>query len=161
MPSWVLRRLGVSSTQVSDEAEYRKITHDFALAAAHMLRAHSPNAVFNFISGRGTRLDGRFMWARVKAEAERDLIDVVNASCWRPAFIDGESSDASPRLFQIVRPVFRLLKPFRNLYVHGQDLGRAMLQATVENMRGRVIENAEIRELAHRYGVTEHHQHTQ
>ena len=35
-------------------------------------------------------------------------------------------------------------------YVAGDDLGRAMLQATSENMRGRVVENAEIRDIAGR-----------
>jgi nucleoside-diphosphate-sugar epimerase len=144
--------LGVSSTQVSEEAEYRKITHDFALAAAHVLRAQSPKAAFQFISGTGTRIDGRFMWARVKGETERDLIALVGANCWRPAFIDTDPSDSGPRLVQILRPLFRVLKPFPNLYVHGQDLGRAMLQATVENMRGHVIENVEIRDIANRYG---------
>jgi hypothetical protein len=92
------------------------------------------------------------MWSRVKAETERDLIALLGATCWRPAFIDTDPSDSGPRLFQIVRPLFRLLKPFPNLYVHGQALGRAMLQATVENMRGRVIENAEMRDIAKRYG---------
>jgi uncharacterized protein YbjT (DUF2867 family) len=144
--------LGVSSTQVSYEAEYRKITHDFALAAAHTLKAQSPNAAFHFISGKGTRSDSRFMWARVKAETERDLMALAGATCWRPAFIDSEPSDSGPRLFQILRPLFRLLKPFPSLYVYGQDLGRAMLQATVENMRGYVIENREIRDIANRYG---------
>ncbi len=83
--------LGISSTQVSGE-EYQRITHDFALAAARMLLLHSPQAAFHFISGKGTSLDSRFKWARVKAEAERDLISLVKAVCWRPAFIDGESS---------------------------------------------------------------------
>jgi uncharacterized protein YbjT (DUF2867 family) len=144
--------LGVSSTQVSEEAEYRRITHDFALAAAHVLRAQSPKAAFHFISGKGTSADSRFMWSQVKAETERDLIALVGATCWRPAFIDSDPSDSGPRLFQILRPLFRVLKPFPNLYVDGQVLGRAMLQATVENMRGRVIENAEIHAIAKRYG---------
>jgi uncharacterized protein YbjT (DUF2867 family) len=144
--------LGISSTQVSEEAAYRKITHDFALAAAHTLKAKNPNAAFHFISGKGTQADSRLMWSRVKAETERDLITLVGATCWRPAFIDTDPSDSGPRLFQLLRPLFRLLKPFPNLYVHGQELGRAMLQATAENMRGRVIENAEIHAIADRYG---------
>jgi uncharacterized protein YbjT (DUF2867 family) len=139
--------LGISATQVSGE-EYRKITHDFALAAANTLRIHSPNAAFHFISGKGTSMNSRFLWAHVKAETERDLMSLVNAVCWRPAFIDGESSNSSPRLYRALRPLFRLFKPFRSLYVNGQDLGRAMLKATLENIRGRVIENAEIRDLA-------------
>jgi len=139
--------LGISATQVSGE-EYRKITHDLALAAASTLQIHSPTAVFHFISGKGTSMNSRFLWAHVKAETERDLMSLVNAVCWRPAFIDGESSSSSPRLYRVLRPLFRLLKPFRSLYVNGQDLGRAMLKATLENIRGRVIENAEIRDLA-------------
>ena len=139
--------LGVSAAQVSRE-EYRRITHDFALAAASTLRIHSPTAVFHFIRGKGTCLDSYFMWARVKAETERDLMALVNAVCWRPAFIDGESSNSNPRIYRALRPVLRLLKPFRGLYVNGQELGRAMLKAILENIRGRVIENAEIRDLA-------------
>jgi len=44
-----------------------------------------------------------------------------------------------------------VLKPFRSLYVAGEDIGRAMLEATRENLRRRVIENPEIRELAERF----------
>ena len=139
--------LGVSATQVSGE-EYRKITHDFALVAAQTLQVNSPTAAFHFISGKGTDINSRFLWASVKAETERDLISLVNAVCWRPAFIDGEPSNSSPRLYRALRPLFRLLKPFRSLYVDGQDLGRAMLRAAGENIRGRIIENEEIRDLA-------------
>ncbi|MET0398530.1 MAG: NAD(P)H-binding protein [Longimicrobiaceae bacterium] len=142
--------LGISASQVSGEAEYRRITHDFALAAARTLRLHSPAAAFHFVSGRGTRLDSRMMWARVKAETERDLIAEVGAVCWRPAFIDGETSTSGPRVYQWLRPVFRVLAPFRGLYVAGGDLGRAMIRATVEEQRGRVIENPEIRDIASR-----------
>jgi uncharacterized protein YbjT (DUF2867 family) len=142
--------LGISVSQVSGEAEYRRITHDFALAAAGALARQSPGAVFHYISGQGARLDSRMMWARVKAETERDLIASVNAVCWRPAFIDGETSQSGPRLYQAIRPLFRLLRGFRNLYVTGEDIGRAMLRATAEGIRGRIIENAEIRDLASR-----------
>jgi uncharacterized protein YbjT (DUF2867 family) len=142
--------LGVSTTQVSGEQEYRRITHDFALAAAQMLKIKSPNAVFHFISGQGTRFDSRFMWARVKAETENDLMSLTKAVCFRPAFIDGELSVSSPRLYRVLLPLARLLKPFRSLYVAGEDIGRAMLQARAENIRNRVIENAEIRVIADR-----------
>ena len=139
--------LGISATQVSGE-EYRRITHDFTLAAASKLSLHSPIAAFHYISGKGTDINSHFMWARVKAETENDLMTLTNAVCWRPAFIDGELSNSSPKLYRILRPALRLLKPFHSLYVNGQDLGQAMLKATSENIRGRVIENAEIRNLA-------------
>ena len=144
--------LGISATQVPDEAPYRRITHDFALAAARTMKDRSPAAAFHFISGRGTAFDSRFMWARVKAETERDLIAEVAAVCWRPGFIDGETSAGSPRLYQWLKPLSRLFAPFPGLYVKGEDIGRAMLQATTEGVRGRVVENAEMREIAGRAG---------
>jgi uncharacterized protein YbjT (DUF2867 family) len=142
--------LGISSTQVSAD-QYRIISYDFPLAAARKLQIHSPAALFHYISGQGTHLKSRFAWARIKGATERDLITLFGAVCWRPSIINGESSESAPRLYKSLRPLFRLLKSFRNLYVDGQDLGRAMIQSTKENVRGRIIENAEIRDIANRY----------
>jgi uncharacterized protein YbjT (DUF2867 family) len=138
------------------EAEYRKITQGFALAAARALQAGSPTAAFHYLSGQGAALDSRMMWARVKAEAERDLLALGTAVCWRPGFIDGETSANAPRLYQAVRPLARLFKGFRSLYVSGEDIGRAMLQATDEGVRGKTFENREIRDLAERWERVAH-----
>ena len=142
--------LGISIAQVSGEEEYRRITHDFAVAAARELKVRSPAAAFHYLSGQGAHLNSRMLWARVKAETERELTGLVDAVCWRPSFIDGADSQNAPRLYQAVRPLFRLLKPFRSLYVTGEDIGRAMIQATLENERGKVFENREIRRIADR-----------
>ena len=143
--------LGKSVRQTSGEAEYRQITYDYALAAAGALKAQSPAASFHFISGSGAHLQSRFMWARVKAETERDLIARFNAVCYRPAAIDGIPSSSEPMGYKLFRPVSRVvLKPFRSLYVTGDDIGRAMLQVKADGTRGRVIENAEIRDRAER-----------
>ena len=53
--------LGISVTHVARPDDYRTITHDFQLAAAELLKARSPAAVFHYISGRGTHLDSRMM----------------------------------------------------------------------------------------------------
>jgi uncharacterized protein YbjT (DUF2867 family) len=141
--------LGISATQVSKE-DYRTITYSYAVAAANMLKRHSPNAAFHYISGKGTKASSRMLWARVKAQTEHDLMELVEADCWRPALIDAPPSPSLPKLYAIIYPVGRLLKPFPGLYVHGHDLARAMLQATRENLRRRVFENPEIRHLAAR-----------
>lgn len=146
--------LGVSVMQVPGEVEYRRITHDFALAAARELKNISPKATFHYISGQGTRLDSRMMWARVKARTEQELTALMPSVGWRPAFINGVASAGGPKLFKVLQPALKLLKPFRSLYVEGQDLGRAMIQATIENIHGRVIENAEIREIAGRSSLS-------
>jgi hypothetical protein len=141
--------LGISSTQVSPE-EYRTISYAYPLAAANFLKAKSPGAAFHYISGQGTSAESRMAWARLKAQAEHDLIDLTGADCWRPAFIDAKPSTSLPKFYAWIQPIGKLLKPFPNLYVHGRDLGRAMLQATLEGLRGHVIENAEIRQIAAR-----------
>jgi uncharacterized protein YbjT (DUF2867 family) len=138
--------LGVSVTQVSKD-EYRRITHDFTLAAAHMLQMRSPHAAFHYISGQGTSPGSRMFWSRVKAQTEIELIDLIAADCWRPAFIGATPSPNLPKIYAAVYPALRLLKPFRRLYVAGDDLGYAMLLATKENLRARIFENPEIREM--------------
>ena len=140
--------LGKSVRQVPDEAEYRRITHDFALAAAGTLRTQSPSAVFHFISGEGASLTSRFMWARVKAETERDLAP-FEAVCWRPGLIDGMGSASEPRAYKIMRPLGRLFfSRSRRWYVTGSDIGRAMVAAAAKGVRGTTFENAAIRDLA-------------
>jgi uncharacterized protein YbjT (DUF2867 family) len=144
--------LGISVTQVS-KADYQKITHDYALASARTLQQRSSHAAFHYISGQGTNPASGMFWSRVKAQTELELMDLVGAVCWRPAFIDAPPSPSLPKLYTMFFPLIRLLKPIRRLYVAGEDLGRAMLQSTAEKHRSRIIENAEIRDLAERFGV--------
>ncbi len=143
----VLYCLGVSSTQVSGETEYRRITHDMAMAAARALSAGSPEAAFHFISGMSTDAGSKFMWARVKAETEQHLMDEVGAVCWRPAMIEGVRSDSAPWFVNAARPLGVVLRPFKSLSVKGEAVGRAMLRLTAERARRRIVENREIREL--------------
>lgn len=144
--------LGTSVMQVSKE-DYRKVSYSMPLAAAEMLKQQSPGAAFHYISGKGTSLNSRMEWARVKAQAEQDLIALIHADCWRPAFIDAKPSASMPKFYALLVPLGRLAKPFPSFYVHGYDLGRAMLEATKENLRGRIIENPEIRQIAARFAM--------
>jgi uncharacterized protein YbjT (DUF2867 family) len=141
--------LGISVTKVSKE-DYRTITYSYALAAANMLKRSSPGAAFHYVSGKGTNPNSRMFWSRVKGQTEHDLIELIDADCWRPGFIDTPPSPALPKILAATYPLWRLLKPFPGLYVHGHDLARAMLEATRQNLRRRSFENSEIRQLAAR-----------
>jgi uncharacterized protein YbjT (DUF2867 family) len=144
--------LGTSVTQVTKD-DFVKISHDYPLAAANLLKKQSPTAIFHYISGTGTRADSKTFWSKVKGQTENELMELAEADCWRPAFIDAKPSATLPQIYAVFWPMFRLLKPFPSLYVSGEDLGQAMLQATKENMRGRVIENKEIRRIASRFSA--------
>lgn len=144
--------LGISVTQVPNEADYRRIHQHFSLAAARMLRSTSPAAHFHYLSGGRAGLNSWWMWARVKAEAERELIAEVGATCWRPAMIDGTPVAPMPKLAEMMRPVLRaVFSRFRSMYIVSDDIGRAMLNATDKKLRGRIFENGEIRDLADSY----------
>lgn len=140
--------LGVSATQVDGEAAYRKITYDYAVAAAKTLKDKSPDAAMIFISGASTKEKSMWMWARVKAETEKALKEIVGATSFRPAAIDGEATQSKHGWVSALKPLMKVLKPFRSMYISGNDLGTAMLQAGREKMRGRILENTEIRDLA-------------
>ena len=141
--------LGVSVSQVPDEAAYRRIHQAFPIAAATLLRAKSPSAHFHYLSGGRASINSRWMWARVKGEAERDLIAEFSATCWRPAMIDGDQVANQPALTNFLRPVLRaVFKPFRSLYIQNEAIGCAMLHATRDEFRRLIIENADIRDLA-------------
>ena len=142
--------LGISVQQVPGEAEYRRITHDFAVAAARALQAGSPGAVMHFLSGEGASATSRFMWARVKAETERDLALIGPTMCWRPAFIDGGALQRGPALYRWLRPLVRPFRFIRSIYVTSEDIGRAMVQAVEGRMQAATVDNAGIRDLADR-----------
>jgi uncharacterized protein YbjT (DUF2867 family) len=142
--------LGISSSIVPDEAAYREITYDYPMAAGAALRAASPSAAFQYLSGQGAGVGSRLMWARVKGEAERDLMARFGATCWRPMGVGAAPSATTPWAFYLARPFFPIMRLFPRLFVEGEDLGRAMLQATAEGVHGRIIESAEIHDFARR-----------
>jgi uncharacterized protein YbjT (DUF2867 family) len=80
--------LGISSAGMS-EADYRRITYGFTVAAAEVLLRKNPELRICFISGAGTDINSRQMWARVKAEAEQHLLGLPwrSAHMFRPAII--------------------------------------------------------------------------
>src|SRR5437660_392251 len=63
--------LGVSAAGMK-EADYRRVTFDYTLAAATTLARLNPAMTFVYVSGEGTG-KGRSMWARVKGETEDAL----------------------------------------------------------------------------------------
>ena len=141
--------IGVSVSQVPKEDDYRRVTKDTAVAAAHMLKTRSPKASFHFISGASTNENSRWMWARVKAEAERELMGHVDAACYRPAAIDGETSDSQASTWYApLKPLFKVFAPFRSMYISGEDLGLAMLYGAKSGLKHTILENTEIRDLA-------------
>ena len=145
--------LGVYTGAVPDP-EFRKITVDYTIEFARVLRASSPAAAFSFLSGMGADQTGRSRvpFARYKGEAEKSLLAAgfPRLYIFRPAYIypvePRKEPNFSYRLLRAIYPVFRKLFP--NQVIPADDLARAMVDVAVRGTVEReyqVFENRDIR----------------
>jgi uncharacterized protein YbjT (DUF2867 family) len=147
--------LGVYTGAVPD-AELRRITVDYTVEFARVLRAGSPNATFAFLSGSGADPTGRsrLSFARYKGEAENALsaAGFPRVYMFRPAYIypvePRREPNVSYRVLRALYPAFRVLFP--NQVIRADDLARTMADAAVGGIgesRTLVLENRDIRHL--------------
>src|SRR6202049_2265995 len=145
--------LGVYTGAVPD-SELRRITVDYTVEFARVLRASSPNATFALLSGSGADPTGRsrMAFARYKGEAENALAaaGVPRVAIFRPAYIypvqPRKEPNVSYRLLRAIYPAFRVLFP--NQVIRADDLARAMVDVFVrvgQEPRSGVFENRDIR----------------
>jgi uncharacterized protein YbjT (DUF2867 family) len=150
--------LGVYTGAVPD-AELRRITVDYTIEFARVLRGSSPNATFAFLSGGGADPTGRsrMAFARYKGEAEKALsaAGFPHVYIFRPAYIypvqPRREPNVSYRLLRAIYPAFRVLFP--NQVIRADDLARTMVDVAVRGFgegRTLVLENRDIR---HRAGL--------
>jgi uncharacterized protein YbjT (DUF2867 family) len=145
--------LGTYTGAVPD-IELRKVTVDYTIAFARVLRIASPAAAFSFLSGSGADPTGRsrLAFARYKGEAEKALLAAgfSRVYIFRPAYIYPVEPRKEPnlgyRLLRGIYPAFRMLFP--NQVIRADDLARAMVDVAVRSTgepRGAVLENRDIR----------------
>ena len=148
--------LGAYTGAVSD-AELRRITVDYTIEFARVLRASSPNATFVFLSGSGADPTGRsrMPFASYKGEAENALAAAgfPRVYMFRPAYIypvqPRREPNVSYRLLRAIYPAFQVLFPSQ--VVRADDLGRTMVEVAMRGTgegRQLVLENRDIRHLA-------------
>jgi uncharacterized protein YbjT (DUF2867 family) len=148
--------LGVSSIGTS-EADYRRITYDFTLAAARVLARQNPGMTFIYVSGSGTdsSANGTTMWARVKGQTENELFELPfkAAYAFRPAYIqplDGivPKTKWLRAVYAMVAPLYPVWKALFPKYVTTTaQMGRAMIHVAREGAPKRVLENRDINEI--------------
>jgi uncharacterized protein YbjT (DUF2867 family) len=143
-------------TGVVTDAELRRVTVDYAVEFARVLRVGSPDAAFSFLSGNGADPTGqsRMAFARYKGEAEKALLGVgfPHVYIFRPAYIypvqPRKEPNFSYRLLRGIYPVFRVLFP--NQVIRADDLARAMVDVAIRGRGERggvVLENRDIRDI--------------
>jgi uncharacterized protein YbjT (DUF2867 family) len=148
--------LGAYSGAVSD-AELRRITVDYTIEFARVLRGSSPGAAFSFLSGSGAdpRERSRMPFARYKGEAENGLLaaEFPRVYIFRPAYIYPVDPRKEPnvtyRVLRAIYPAFRVLFP--NQVIRDDDLAGAMVDVAVRRTGEReslIFENRDIRAMA-------------
>jgi len=145
--------LGVSSVGLRED-QYRRITYDYAMAAARVLVRLNPQMTFCFISGAGTdaTLESRMMWARVKGQTENDLktLPFKQVYLMRPAFIQPKKGvRTNYTMYKILGPLFPLLKSLMPKWVTTtEEVGQAMIHAVVSGYDTQTLENRDIIKLS-------------
>jgi uncharacterized protein YbjT (DUF2867 family) len=149
--------LGVSSAGMKED-DYRRVTHDFTIAAAQVLARLNPGMTFAFVSGAGTDSTerGRTMWARVKGQTENALLRMPFRAAYmlRPAVIVPlhgiQSRTALYRVpYMLMAPLLPLLEAAFPKYVTTTErLGRAMIRVAKRGAAKAVLESADFNAMA-------------
>jgi len=149
--------LGVSSVGMK-EADYRRVTYDFTMAAARMLVRLNPGMTFVYVSGTGTDSSehGRTMWARVKGQTENALLALPfkAAYLFRPGVIVPlhgiKSGTRLVRIsYAVAGPLLPLVRAIFPRYVTTTErMGRAMIAVAQRGAPKPVLESSDINELS-------------
>ncbi len=149
--------LGISAAGMK-EADYRRITYDFTMAAAKILYKLNPGMTFTYVSGQGTDSSekGRMMWARVKGKVENDLLAMGfgRAVMFRPgAIIPRRGIKSRTRAYQFMYDYLGwLLKIIEKMapdsITDTTKIGRAMINVHMKGTNQKILYSKDINALA-------------
>jgi uncharacterized protein YbjT (DUF2867 family) len=147
--------MGVSSLGI-DAKTYQKITYDLTLHVARTLVRLNPDMTFCYVSGAGTDSSesGRSRWARVKGKTENDLMKLPfrGAYMFRPGYIQPiKGLKNTYKIYKILSPLYPILRRVFTTYVCSLDeIGLAMINASLYGSNVKILENKDIAGLAKR-----------
>lgn len=129
--------------------EFRKITVDYTRAFAKMLKKHSPNATFCFLSGAGADQTekSRVMFAKDKGAAENLLkkLEFPQAYFFRPSYIFPVIPRKEPNTsYVIMRKLYPVLK-YIFPSIRSDELAKAMFVSGAKGASKMVLENSDIK----------------
>jgi uncharacterized protein YbjT (DUF2867 family) len=155
--------LGVSAAGLN-EAEYRRVTYDYTLAAATTLARVAPGLTFCYVSGAGTDSSeqGWQMWGRVKGKTENDLLKLPLGAAYmfRPGYIQPTRGvTSSTGWYRAIYSTVGWLYPavaalFPTSVMTSATLGKALIAAAKRGAPKKVLEATDIIELARQAGAS-------
>lgn len=149
--------LGISAAGMK-EADYRKITYDFTMAAAKTLHKLNPEMIFTYVSGQGTDSTekGRMMWARVKGKVENNLLALgfKRAVMFRPGvIIPRRGIKSKTKSYQLMYDylgwLLKIIEKFApDSVTDTTKIGRAMINVHLKGTNQKILHAKDINALA-------------
>ncbi len=141
--------LGVYTGAVADDL-FKKITVDYTILFADLLKSKSPEAHFSFLSGAGADLteQSKTSFARYKGMAENHLMGLKfdSLAIFRPAYIYPNVPRKEPNLmYTISRMLYPVIKMLGKKYsIESEQLGKAIFAAGFSPTEKQILENQDI-----------------
>ncbi|MEO6839056.1 MAG: NAD-dependent epimerase/dehydratase family protein [Ginsengibacter sp.] len=141
---------GVSSLGKKKD-QFTHLTYDTTIAFAKSLILVNGNMVFTYVSGAKTDSSekGRMMWARVKGKTENDLakLGFKGEYNFRPGVMAPFPWQKNWKpIVKFLVKIIKVISPKSVLTL--QEVGRAMINATIIGYPKNVLEVSDIRQLA-------------
>jgi len=144
---------GVSSVGKKED-EYKRITYDLTMHFTNTLVKLNPEITFCYVSGVGTDSTekGKTMWGRIKGKTENDLMKLQFKSTYmfRPGYIQPiKGLKNSYKMYKVLAPFYPIWNAlFPNFVVKLEEVGLAMINATLKGYPKNILECHDIRVLA-------------
>lgn len=146
--------LGIAAKDMSNEAQYERITYTLTLASAEVLAKLNPNITITYVSGAGTdgTVQSKSLWMRVKGKTEQALLalPIKQAFMFRPLAVQAMNGEVARNglyrvAFFLTTPVISIARWLMPKYiVTTEQMGRAMLSVAKQGHDKRVLESADI-----------------
>ena len=142
--------IGAYTGQVEDEL-FKKITVDYAVEFAKMVKNSNPNARLCLLSGAGAdRTEkSRTAFAKYKGMAENQISQLgLQFHTFRPSYIYPVTPRKEPNfIYKITRQLYPLIKLFgKNMSIKSNELAQAMFYVGLNGAKNEVLENKDILE---------------
>jgi nucleoside-diphosphate-sugar epimerase len=144
--------IGVYTGAVSNQL-FKEITVDYTNTFVDLLKVHSPQARFCFLSGQGAdRTEkSKMSFARYKGMAENYFFaNLEDAYTFRPGYIYPVTKRKEPnfsyRLMRYMYPVVNAL--YKNASITSVDLAKVMFKVGLQGNSKRELENRDLRILS-------------
>ena len=143
--------LGMSSVGVK-EPEFTKVTYDLTMHFARTLSRLNPEMTFCYISGQGTKENGKQMWQRVKGKTESDLtkLPFKGAYNFRPGIMKPtkglKNTLSLYKWMGWLIPIFNTFSPKSILTL--KQVGDAMINVTLKGYERNILEVRDINALS-------------